>query len=200
MAEKEKKKTTKKKNVQKNSTKEISHTIKKLQENEKKYTIILVICFIVLFIGIGYNSLKINTIKEPFTTIKKIEKPNANVSISYPIITLTNDKRLALEEGLNSNPYNIHLENETGEEIPFKIYFIEDSILKRRCDCHKEIIDMTKIHYSLDKVEVKSITSSRDLVIEGVLQPEECRNIPIQLWIDKDSKIDHFHGKFILEV
>ena len=47
--------------INKNTGKDISHTISKIQANERKYTIILIIFFVSLFFVVGYFSLRVNT-------------------------------------------------------------------------------------------------------------------------------------------
>ena len=49
-----------KSDINKNSSSQVSHTIRKIKENEAKYTAVLVLVFMASFCVIGYFTLRVN--------------------------------------------------------------------------------------------------------------------------------------------
>lgn len=161
--------------INRNNSTNISHTINKIKENEVKYTIILVIIFISIFVILGYNFLSIDNYELFDNTIKK----NNYFSISNNLITLTNSN-IGSEE-VNSKENIIHIINNTNFDKNYKIYFktkdyIDESILNR-------------VRYSIDGKNI--FTLNDNLFTSGIIKKGEKKDIFYNIWIsDEDINLD----------
>ena len=192
------KKKLQKSDINRNTSVELSHTIKKIKENERKYTIILVIIFMFVIVGIGYKILSIDN-TTILSDVKNYSKGNSYFSSSSQKITLTNDNVLEDKDGLSLKKNVIQITNNTNLDKYYKIYFVSDD--KELCNCGNKIFDMKKIRFSLDGSTVLSL-GEKNLFAEGVIGKWEKRNITYNIWIDKNVNLDeeyHLHGYFIVE-
>ena len=191
------KKKLKQANINRNTSIEVSHTIKKIKENERKYTIILVIFFMIIIGIVGYNVLTIDN-SELYSDIKVASSTNNYLSLSSNNIVLTNKDIISDENGLKNNRYSIHVANNTDRIQKYKVYFISD--YKDICKCNNKIFNKNSIHYSINKKDV--LTLKDDLFVEGILKKGEEETIEFNMWISEDKKIEeelHFHGHFIIK-
>ena len=92
--------------INKNSSVQVSHSINKIKENELKYTIILVIIFMVVFAFAGYISLRVSN-----DYINDKVFYNYNLAFSTNSVTLTNRNILSDENGLKSKGVNYTIKN-----------------------------------------------------------------------------------------
>ena len=102
------KKKLKQANINRNTSIEVSHTIKKIKENERKYTIILVIFFMIIIGIVGYNVLTIDN-DELYSNIKTASANSPYLSLSSTNITLTNKNIMSEKNGLKSKKYAISI-------------------------------------------------------------------------------------------
>ena len=104
-------KRTKKLNIHdihKNNDVEVSHAIQKIKENERKYTAILVLIFMSIFVVLGYFSLRVNY----HYLSENNYLPVNSYSTAGEVITLTTDNILSDQEGLLSLPYHYQFSND----------------------------------------------------------------------------------------
>ena len=171
---------------------------RELKEHEKRYTIVLVILFIMVFIFIGYSVLSIDN-KEVKTINKTVNYRYSSLSSSYKVITLTDKNKLTDKEGLSSNKISIHVENTTDTKYDYKIVLKKDKSTTKSCGCEKNIEDYKYIKYSLDGEVLKL---DKDMVIyKGSLKKDESKDIVLNIWLDKTLNINnyHYHGYFSIE-
>lgn len=191
-----KKKKLKQANINRNTSVEVSHTIKKIKENERKYTIILVIFFMIIIGIVGYNVLTIDN-NELYSDIKTASNTSSYLSLSSNNITLTNKNIMNDKDGLKSKKYAIHITNNTGKVKKYKVYFVSDD--KDNCKCGNKLFNKNNIRYSIDG-DVLSLDN--DLFVEGILRKNEKRNIIFNMWISDEFNSNeelHFHGHFIIK-
>lgn len=187
------KKKLKQANINRNTSVEVSHTIRKIKENERKYTVILVLFFMIIITIVGYNVLTIDS-NELYSDIKTASSNNSYMSLSSNNIILTNKNIMSDEEGLKSKKYAINISNNTGKIKQYKIYFVSD-----KCNCGNKVFSKDDIRYSIDK-EVLKLNDG--LFVEGVLKKNESKEIVFNMWISNEiQEVEelHFHGHFIIK-
>lgn len=174
---------------------EVPHAIKVLKDNEKKYTIILVIIFMLIITYAGYKVLTIDN-SELYSSVNIASNNYSYVSITSSNITLTKNDIKSNEEGFNTNKRIIHIVNNTNKIQKYKIYLKSD--YKDKCICGNNLIDKKYIHYSFNDKDV--LTLNDDLFVEGNLKKKEKKDIIFNMWISDQVVEDlHFHGHFVLE-
>lgn len=172
---------------------------KEIKEHEKKYTIILVILFIIIFIFIGYCILSIDN-KELNTLSKTVNYKYSSISSSYQTVTLTEQDKLTDIEGLNSNKLSIHIENTTDTKYDYRIVLKKDKLNTRICGCNQIQDDYKYIKSSLNGKDILKL--DKDMVIyKDSLKKDESKDILINIWLDKSLNINnyHYHGYFSIE-
>lgn len=199
MAQKKKIKKITKYDISKNSSIQLGHTIKKIKENERKYTIILVSFFIVLFCFIGYSTLSINS--EVLLSNINSKKIYTGVYSSGRTVTMTSENIMSDEEGLNSELYTFAINNDTSSDYYYKLILSEDESAKAHCECNNNINE-AHIKYSLDGVNVLTLDNNEEMVItKDMIKEEETENITIRLWLSESSNNNqdyHIHAKLML--
>ena len=174
---------------------EVPHAIKVLKDNEKKYTIILVIIFMLIISYISYRVLTIDN-SDLYNSVNFASNNYSYVSLNSSVITLTKDDIKSNEEGLVSTKRIINIVNNTNKIQKYKIYLKSD--YKDKCICGNDLINKNYIHYSIDGREVLSVDD--DLFIEGKLNKKEKKDIEFTMWVSNQVIEDlHFHGHFVLE-
>lgn len=177
--------------INKNNGKEISHTINKIIANERKYTIMLVMFFIVLFLTMGYFLLS--------SDIRKINNNyNSNITIKAPSILLTDDDVMDDSQGLNSNNIELEIINNTEVDTNYRIVLKEDINEKKKCGCINESFNVKNIRYSFDGNNIKKISNNLNVVATGVLKSYEKEKLNFRMWLSNNDG-SHFHGKFVIE-
>ena len=183
--------------INKSSSKDISHTINKIKENETKYTIILVIFFMTLFFVIGYVSLRVKTIS---ILDYSSDFNSAYVSLSSSVITLDDNDIMSDSMGLASNGINLSFHNTVSKDLNYKLILVEDDDMKRICGCSSDLFNIENIRYSIDGKTVKGISKDSMLLTTGFLEMGKNDNINIKIWLaDNSLNSGHFHGRIYFE-
>ena len=187
-----------KSDINKNSSSQVSHTIKKIKENEAKYTAVLVFGFMILFCVIGYFTLRVNN---NFLTdsVRQIDMTDYGLSLSSSVVTLSESNVMSEEEGLQSNPYFLTVENRTKSDLNYKILLVEDKDLYESCGCHS--IPLEQIHFSFEEENPSLLNESRTIG-EAFLMSGKKKQYKVKIWVDSshDSSLEeHFHGHFVIE-
>lgn len=188
--------------INKNSGKEVSHTINKIKENERKYTIILVIFFMVLFGVVGYYTLRVDN-----TTLGDSlnEVVSDNLSSSSQIVILTKNNIKTDNEGLNGTDYTINITNNSLEIVNYKIKLVSDTRAVTNCNCADRLLPVNMIRYSLNNknIQILSLNSNNEMIITtGSIKSGKTKKLKINMWVSDtiDSTVDyHFHGYFKVE-
>jgi preprotein translocase subunit SecG len=178
--------------INRNNGKDISHTINKIKANERRYTIILVIVFIIIFLVIGYSALK--------SEVKKIYNNDSNLVIKSPLIKLSSGDVLSDEVGLKRENIKLKVSNNTGVDLNYRIVLKEDLDSKKKCGCDSNSFNIKNISYSLDGKTVRMFNNDLNVITTGMLKSYKTDNVNIKIWLNNiDNKDSHFHGKFIVE-
>ena len=191
------KKIHKKKKTSKSSSKKTKCLIDKIKSNEKKYTIILVIIFFLIFCFIGYQSLQINN------NYSVITENNNQTKLTGKTITLTEKDIKSDINGLESESYIFNIENNENIKIHYRIILEEDKDLIKECGCKERQAPFSSIHYSLDGKNVQLFSSDKAIILEDSLTNNSNKNIKLKIWLSEnlDSKTQyHFHGQLKLEI
>ena len=189
-------KRTKKLNIHdihKNNDVEVSHAIQKIKENERKYTAILVLIFMCVFIIVGYFSLRVNYHYSSDNNILV-----NSYSTSGDVITLTNQAVLSDKEGLLTIPYHYQFSNDYSKDINYQIVLVQDNDYSDICGC--DSFSTKNIRYSLDGKTIKNLPD--DGVIEnGVLRKNSVRDLELYLWVSDSlaNNNSHYHAYLTIE-
>ena len=174
--------------IHKNSSPEVSHAIKKIKENERKYTVLLSLSFMVVFCIFGYFSLRINY----HYLSENHYLPTSSYSTSGETIMLNHQNILTDQEGLLSIPYHYRFSNELAQDMNYQILFVLDEEYHKICGC--ELFPLEKIHYSLDGKTVQTIPKS-GILESGVFRKNSERDITLYLWVsDELNYASHYHA------
>ena len=189
-------KRTKKLNIHdihKNNDVEVSHAIQKIKENERKYTAILVLIFMSIFVVLGYFSLRVNY----HYLSENNYLPVNSYSTAGEVITLTTDNILSDQEGLLSLPYHYQFSNDYSKDINYQIVLVQDKDYTNLCGC--DSFANNNIRYSLDGKTIKKLPE--DGVIEnGVLRSNSVRDLSIYLWVDDSLSNNNLHYHAFLTI
>ena len=175
-----------KSDINRNTSIEVSHTIKKIKENERKYTVILVIIFMSIFALVGYKVFSINS----DVLIENVSASSYNnyFSASLERIVLTNKDIYSDEEGLKTNKHVINIVNNTNVDKKYKIYFIRDGL--------------DSIKYSLNQKDILKLGED-NLFTEGSVGKGETISLTYNIWIDNQNidlnKEYQINGHFIVK-
>lgn len=191
---KEHKKKLRKEDIVRNSSSEISHTIKKIKDNEKKYTIILVCFFFIVFCLIGYFSLRINE----NDIIYNDSIPS--VSLTDQEVNLSKDNIISDFDGLNSDGIDLSIKNHINQTVSYRIMFVKDNENQYSGESN---ISFDNIRFSKDGITVEKFSSLHSMIVkEGKIEKQKQKKINIKMWLDEKTKVtesSHFHGHFIIE-
>ena len=186
--------------IKKNSSQEVSHMIKKIQENERKYTIILVVFFMLLFVFIGYSTLKVND-KYFRDDISSLDAGLKTSSFSE-VITLTNENVLPASKAFATVSYEFNIKNTSKKDINYQVVLEKDDEYIKKCGCQNRLFDWKNIRFSLDRESIKSFENDNMIVDEGSVKGLEGKDFNIVFWIDENAPKDldyHYHGKLVVK-
>lgn len=191
---KEHKKKLKKEDIVKNSSSDVSHTIKKIKDNEKKYTIILVCFFFIVFCLIGYFSLRVNENEIVFNeSIQSVSLVDQEVNLSKDNVTSDFD-------GLNSDGFNLYIKNHVNKTVSYRIMFVKDNEKQYNEESN---ISFNDIRFSKDEITVEKFSSLQSMIVkEGTIGKKKQEIINIKMWLDEKTEVtesSYFHGHFIIE-
>jgi hypothetical protein len=187
--------------ISKNSSIEVSHTIKKIKENEKKYTIMLVIFFMILFCLIGYFTLSFNAVYIDNYDYDALSN-NQDVSSSGTLISLYGNDQVEDSIALNDDKYTYtySFSNNSKEEIKYQIVLEKDSSQIDKCGCSNSLLSYDSINYSINGKDVNTFSNDNLIIDSGVLDGEAKETLNIKLWVNsKGINNEHFHGHITLE-
>ena len=187
----------KEEDINKNSGKEISHTINKIKEHEKLYTFFLVIIFMVtislsVFLGLRVDSYQ----------LYDASLYDSSFSMSGQLVTLNHDQVMSDEDGLKSKEYTLSYKNSTGRNVNFIIRFSLDEERVKKCECSSDLVDYQKIKFSLDGKKVQQFTDETMIITAGMVKNRKSDELKIHIWLDEslqDSNNCIYYGKFIFE-
>lgn len=172
--------------ILKNNSINVEYNIKRIKK-ERRYTIILVICFIVMFFVIGLSI---------FTDIDSLNMSVENVdnlTVRYEVddkgvkntISIYDDKEYSYELSIvnNDNKYN-----------RFYIYLKTDDDLVKLDNCSDKLVDYSLVNYEINgnSGNVKdTLIDDKYVVLVDELAPHEKKNYKLKIKLDV---VGHYHG------
>ena len=186
--------------INKNSSIEVSHTIKKIKEHEVRYTVILVSFFMLLFVFIGYETLKIND--DYFdNNIEQKDIVGYDSSFSGEVILLNKKSIMSDLEGLKSKGYTFKVENTTNNAFRYRIILVPFIEQIEMCGCKGRVVDSKNIKYSIDGKTIQSTVNKNIVLLEDNINKLSVKEINIKIWLDDslDDKDYHYHGYLKME-
>ena len=182
--------------IQKNSGKNISHTINKIKAHERYYTTILVLIFMVVISISIYLGLRVDSYNAyTGTTLDN----GTGFSYTSSLIYLNQNNIGDTKENKDSS-YSISISNMTNTNINYIIRIILDEDKMKECNC--DTITYDKLRYTLeDKIE-RSFSNENMIITTGFIHPLEKEDIPIKVWISDEMTKEQepvFFGKIVLE-
>ena len=172
--------------ILKNNSINVEYNIKRIKK-ERRYTIILVICFIVMFFVIGLSI---------FTDIDSLNMSVENVdnlTIRYEVddkgvkntISIYDDKEYSYELSIlnNDNRYN-----------RFYIYLKTDDDLIKLDNCSDKLVDYSLVNYEINgnSGNIKdTLIDDKYVVLVDELSPHEKKNYRLKI---KLNGVGHYHS------
>lgn len=172
--------------ILKNNSINVEYNIKRIKK-ERRYTIILVICFIVMFFVIGLSI---------FTDIDSLNMSVENVNnltIRYEVddkgvkntISIYDDKEYSYELSIlnNDNKYN-----------RFYIYLKTDDDLIKLDNCSDKLVDYSLVNYEINgnSGNIKdTLIDDKYVVLVDELAPHEKKNYRLKI---KLNGVGHYHS------
>ena len=175
--------------IQKNSGKNISHTINKIKAHEREYTVILVLFFMVVISISLYFALRVDSYNIYANEIDR------GIGFSYTsrLVYLNN-----MNKENNKELYNIEISNMTDYNTNYVVKIIPDTEKMKECNCN--IISSDKLRYSLEDNIERQFTKNDMFLTTGFISSLEKKDITLSLWIsEEESKEEYFYGQIILE-
>lgn len=187
--------------IRRNNSLQISHSIMKIKEHERRYTILLVIVFMFLFGFIGYHFFSVsNTVLMDNVTLAQTAIPD--LSGYGQMVTLTKDDVMNNEEGLQSDSYIVTVQNHTTQDISYHILLVRDDFTASSCGCQDHTLPYHFIKYAVNFEGVHSLSDDSISVYDGIIGKNCSENIEVKMWVDSSFLFDrdyHFHGHFVIE-
>ena len=184
--------------IVKNNGKDISHSIAKLKKQERIYTIVFALFFVIMIPLIIFLSFRVDTTQLFDYSYYK----DVNVLLNGQFITLDNSSILKDSDALNKDPYIIKYNNLTNNNINYIIHFAKDEKAISLCNCNDKLLDYHKIKYSIDGKTVHSFSDESMLITANMIRARKKDEFKIWIWIDEKVKDDNdvlFLGKIVLE-
>ncbi len=185
--------------INKNSNQDLGHTIRGIKANERKYTIILVCIFMIIFAIIGYfnfrvdNNLLTNTDQSLYKNV---------LSASSMSVTLNNTYIKNDNIGKSDAPYIVSVNNNTCNDVNYKVELIRTDKENGLCKCGNKLLDVGNIKYSINGGDASLLNTNSNgdiIVVTGTLKSGKSKSYDVRLWVsDEVSKSEdyHFHGYF----
>jgi hypothetical protein len=197
--------------IRKNSSTDISHSIKKIKENEKKYTVILVLFFMVVFCFVGYFTLSVNG--KSFATNFRINNTTSTtnddneISAAGQTVSLISSNAVSDSLALSSNDYvyNYTVGNNSNYGVNYNVVLVKDDYTTSVCGCSDNSLDISNIKYSVDGVNIGTFNADNDgnlVISSGVLDSNSSETLEIRIWVNEntDNSVEkHFHGYLTLK-
>ena len=187
---KREKKQLTKNDINRNSDKNISYSIKLMKKKERRYTFIFVILFLLLFSIIGYYSFKVDY--DNF-------KGNYSFLNNYSL-TLTSDDIMSDIDGIKKKGITIHYFNDSLEDSNYKIIYKKDVSFTKKCGCSDNTFNISDIRFSIDGISSNSFLNDEMIVTTKFIKANTMDSTNIKMWIDESIMSDsHYHGYFEYE-
>lgn len=182
--------------IQKNSGKNISHTINKIKAHERYYTTILVLIFMVVISISIYFGLRVDTYN---TYAENTLDNGTGFSYTSSLIYL-NHNNIGNTKDNKDSSYGISISNMTNNNINYSIKIKIDEEKIKECNC--ETISYDKLRYSLEDNIERTFSSEEMIITTGFAHPLEREDIKIHVWISDEVPKEEepvFFGQIVLE-
>lgn len=184
--------------IKKNSSVEVSHTIKKIKQEEFKFVAItsgIIFLLLCLVAYIGFTSFGVDELKGYESGPLYVEFLDDGTGMS-DIVNFTGNvsaeafkTEVTIKNNSSSNSwYEISAEDYM-EMITFD-------------DCSDKLLDKNKILFSVDGGETKTLASVYDdgkyILMQGIVSSNDIIKHEVTMWYDEIEE-KHFHGKITVE-
>lgn len=176
-------------------------TIDKIKNNEKKYTVLMGIFFVALFVSISHYMFRLNDSRPDLTSDIDTNIEIAKIIGTGSTIILTQNNILSDEYGLKQLGNKFSFKNDTPNNIKYRVRLVEDKALTEECGCVNKTINYKDIKYSIDESTVRTFQNEKMIIDEGILNHDNTKTINLKIWIDEKypQKDYHFHGHVSIE-
>lgn len=193
--------------IKKNPNVEKEHIITKIKKHERFYTVCLSAIFVLVFIAI---TLLVGTSYRYFKQMNSYVRGDLVVEYSSnyngmgDVITLNDSNIIDDLKIKNEETYKFTVTNNNFKEAIYKISIRVDNDIIDLDGCRNNLFDDSNIKYNINKGNVLSLKDKKDkdnyLLIEDVIPGKSTKVYSMNVWLDKNTKIEgkHFHG--IIEV
>ena len=193
--------------INKNSSIEIDHTIRKIKEREFKLTVLWVFIFLIslivstLIVGFSFKSI---------SDYNKVESNNLVIefgshdNVLDDIITLDNNSVLNYEDGLISKSYKFRITNQSDHKINYVIKLVDDYTMIEYDECYGMLFDKKNMFFSLNNKVIGLVSDlyngSDYVILEESLRAKKFKDFEFRIWVDKNYiNNGHYHGKIVIE-
>ena len=193
--------------INRNSSIDIEHTIRKIKEKEFRHTMFWFFVFLFTFIStsliVGCSFKKISNYNEVNSNNLIIEFDN-HENVLDDVITLDNNSVLSYDDGLNSRDYNFKIINKSDTKTNYIIKLVDDYSMIEYDECYDMLFDKKNMFFSLnDKIVgiVSDMYNGNDYVIyKDSINGGESLDFKFKIWVDKKYITNgHYHGKILVE-
>lgn len=196
--------------INRNYSNNISHTITKIKEKERRmlFTSVLMMMFLLIIIGyLVFSNFENQSFTKNYTDGNIITTFKETDTGINDIITLGYDNISSDSYGLLSKPYIFKIKNKSNHETSYKIIIEEDSDMVLADDCEKLLVNINSIKYSLDGQKVNylidAFNDNNYTLTTKKIKPNQTKTVKLYMWIDSslisNFANNHFHGKIIIK-
>lgn len=185
----------KQKDIKKSSSNEITHSIKKVKENEFKVTFLLVTAIIGVLLCSFYVCFSVKNLTPSKKSSSKIlVEFKENDNGMKDVVNFSSD--------VNSYSSLFSITNVSRKKIKYYIYLEDYSDMIEFDECSNMLIEKDKLNASVDGSSTKLVSDFFDngkfLLVEGELAPAQEILHSIEISSD-DISGNHYHGKIVVK-
>lgn len=195
--------------IKKNSKVEKEHIITKIKKHEKFYTICLSCAFVLIFIGVA---LVFGTSFRYFKNMNSYS--SGDVIVEYApssngigdVISLTDSDITEDGKVKNNETYKFTVTNNGLKKVAYKISIRYDNDIVDLDGCGKNIFEDNLVKYNINKGNVFTLENKKDnnkyILVEDIVPARSTRIYSMNVWIDREAKLEgkHFHGVIEVDV
>ena len=170
----------------KNNSINVEYNIKRIKK-ERRYTIILVICFTVLFFIIGLSIF--NNIDSLNMSVEHID----NLTIKYDVDDKGDKNTISLYDDKEYS-YNFYITNNANSYNRIYIYLRTDDDLIKLDNCSDKIIDYSLIDYEINGKKgniMDSLVDDKYIILVDELTAHEQKSYELKI---KLNGVGHYHS------
>ena len=184
--------------ISKNSNIDIEYNIKRIKK-ERRYTLILVCCFLIMFGCIFYSLFNNVQIR-----VNDYKITSGNLSITYQ-----GDSN-GIKDTINIRNKNdivdsyIVIFNNSNKKSRYRVYLKDDNTIINLEKCNNNLIDYSKVKYKINLKEEKDLLSTKKknkyILLENDINKKAEVEVKLKIYYDNTISRDyHYHGRIVVE-